>query len=55
MFEKVSNQEISFRRVQVEYYPVKEDGSTITEEDDIFVDDPDTLVSVTITRLLVFN
>ncbi|XP_063682440.1 kinesin-like protein KIF28P isoform X2 [Bolinopsis microptera] len=30
--------------LRVEYYPVKEDGSIITEEDDIFVDDPDTLV-----------
>ncbi|KAL5254991.1 hypothetical protein ACHWQZ_G014439 [Mnemiopsis leidyi] len=30
--------------LRVEYYPVKEDGSIITEEDDIFVDDPDSLV-----------
>ena len=34
---------------------MKEDGSIITEEDDIFVDDPDTLVSFTTTYFKLLN
>ena len=29
---------------QVEYFPCKADGTVISEDDDIFVDDPDALV-----------